>query len=92
MSKKSWILLSKILRYAGFTACALCFLGTTALSEYANFARPHNPDPIKGWIVAIPWSYGAYGTRQEQERVMWFFNSFFYGFCVSAVGGSNQNI
>ena len=86
MSNKGWILFSKILRYAGFTACALCFLGTNALAQYANFTRPHSPDTTKGWTVVIPWSYGAYGTRHEQERVMLFFNSFFFGFGVIALG------
>jgi len=67
-------------------ACAISFFGTFGLSGYANFTRPHRADPTKDWIAVIPWSYGAYGTRQEQERVMRFFNSFGYGFCVIALG------
>jgi hypothetical protein len=66
--------------------CALCFLGTNSFAQYANFTRPHSPDATKGWTVVIPWSHGAYGTRDEQERVMLFFNSFFFGFGVIALG------
>jgi hypothetical protein len=86
MSKKGWTSISKLLVNAGQVAFFGCAIAMFALTEYANFARPHVPDPSKTWIVRIPWSNGAYGTPRERQRVNWCFNSGFYFFGLIAAG------
>ena len=86
MSKARWYLLSKILINGGATAFFCCFIGINAFSQYANFTRPHIPDSSRGLISTIPWSSGAYGTAQERQRLLWWFNCGFYSFGLIAAG------
>src|SRR5262245_60748924 len=97
MSKQRWIILSKILRIGGVVAILICSIVFYVLIGRASMARPHYPDPARGWIAAIPWTHGpcktpekadcsAYGTPEERDRVLFWFTFDFYSFGLIAVG------
>jgi len=97
MSRQRWIILVKILRIAGVGAILVSFIMFYGLIGRASVARPHYPDPAKGLTAAIPWTHGscetpekadcsAYGTPEERDRVLFWFNFGFYSVVLIAAG------
>ena len=87
ITENRWKSLSRILRYMGFSGCAIVFLTLHSLVIYYSATRPHRPQPDCGWIVPLYWSLSgtSYGTVNENSFLLWLHWWFFPFFMLIGI-------
>jgi hypothetical protein len=85
--RESWQPWSKLLVTVGVTGCLFVFLWTLGFIGYYSSTRSFGPSPQRGWTVPLPWTHGYYGTLEDKQRMLRFFD-WFLPFLLSAAAGT----
>jgi hypothetical protein len=71
----------------GVLGCSFVFLWTFAFIGYYSSARSFGPSPERGWTVLLPWTYGHYGTFEDNQRMLQF-DGWFLPFVLAVFAGT----
>ncbi len=88
MTKRSWRIIYRILRFTGFVGCLATGLLSMAFIGYYSENRPHVPQIEHNWTVRLYWSVSppSYGTAAENHFLFSLFWTGFSFFVIIALG------
>jgi hypothetical protein len=69
-SERFWRVLSRALLIVGAAGFVVLFVISVSLEIYYQAVRPHTPQPSAGWTVHLHWGAGAYGSEEEDARLV----------------------
>jgi hypothetical protein len=82
-----WRMCARVSTAMGTLGCIVMAGSLLFLIAYYSANRPHNPQPHRGWTVALSWTHPtSYGTAREQDRLWWLHFLFIPSFVLVLLG------